>query len=568
MINLNALKQHMIEQLTEDFDNHLISPFPHNWREGVEILFNFAQTSVGFSTNLFQALQAVLIDKPTDYNSLVSFINYMEKYLGLIAKTTGLAANATSLIHFMKELILSGENFSNCRSRKDITTFSGQKPLLENLCAAYCTRNEVNHAQEKKEMPTWYKNQAVILKNRNGALTVLLLATLKHRKALLEAIERYHLQQEPEFKPYLDKVNRQFEKWQKRFVALHGREQIELYAREELEDEDQQARKGSIAKLRAELLEKQFMLLGDAGMGKSTTLQYLAWEDAQACLRDSLKANLPVYVELKLLSNGRKLLDTIFSILGFDYEFSEQLLQKRRLSLFLDGLNEVPKQDRERVSHEIQGILNAYPKLPIIIAGRAPYRFMSGEQCRLPVFSLQRMNDQQLEEFLEKNSRENVKQLIRSELAEEDNLRDWLRVPMLFMMLLEVADDICKRYPDDSINKFQEHTENKIKVIQTFVHKIYRRESERDQRFGEVAFDTLLSDLAAKIFTLYTSNASLQRNEVIKTLSPRLAAGFPDLDLDYFLSTSVHLGILSKDENQYSFAHEEYFDYYAEQGLN
>ena len=277
MPDLTLLKQKYAEQMRTDFSNPTISPYPQEWQTGISLLFEFAQTHQDLAVNLFASLQEVLLDKPTDYNALASLINYLEKYLFHIAECTGQASEANSLGKFVKALDLLPEGF-RCPDRRDMHKVVGQAPLKELLCTAYSTRNEIDHAKSSGSgvMPPWSTDQLTIMKNRNGALALLLHATLKHRDALQAYIKQHRLRQEPAFAPYLQRVIDKFARWQKRFVVLQGYEKIELYAREELEDEDRSARHGSIAELRREMDEKQFMLLGEAGMGKTTTLQYMA----------------------------------------------------------------------------------------------------------------------------------------------------------------------------------------------------------------------------------------------------------------------------------------------------
>jgi predicted NACHT family NTPase len=267
---------------------------------------------VSLYNGLLDALEDVLINKPTDYNTLVSFVNYLEKYLALLGNLTCKTAAITkplTLMPLIKNLILSEENQTfKCYVRAHIDAFQDQPNFLAHICRAYCTRNEVDHTQAKDgRLPDWANDQAMILQNRNSILVVFLYASLLHYQALKTAIEEKQLSEQPDIVPYLQRVIDDFRKWQQRFVATHSTEKIvQLYAREEvdIDDQDRQLREGYVEQLRQQISELQLMLLGEAGMGKTTTVQYLTLIDAEKCLQAPRQEDIPIYIELKLLTDS------------------------------------------------------------------------------------------------------------------------------------------------------------------------------------------------------------------------------------------------------------------------
>jgi len=393
---------------------------------------------------------------------------------------------------------------------------------------------------------------------------VFLYTTLLFYREIQQKIEEQKFSDEPDINPYLNKVIYRFKRWQQRFIAMHGIEKIELYAREELDDENRKAREGTIESLRRNIPEKQMMVLGEAGMGKTTTLQYLAFEDAEKCLENPVNENIPIYLALRIISSDRTIWQEILKELPFSLNFTETLFEKGKISLFLDGLNEVNKHEKQRVVVECQNLINRYPRVTILIASRNSHKFMIADHLRVPVFALKRMNKAQLFEFLEKNTNDKIQGIIKNAMNVSENMLDWLRVPMWLKMMIEVVEDgIRQGLSDDKLIP-----ERKNALLASFLKKLYLRESEREVNFSETTFDILATHLAVKVFEETEANIGLSRYKLLNILEEKVKSGFPNADLDYFLKVGTELSIFGLNNDMYSFSHDEFFDYYAAKGIS
>src|SRR5690606_33938441 len=91
---------------------------------------------------------------------------------------------------------------------------------------------------------------------------------------------------EPDFTSYLESSVREFENWQNRFVHITGQERFEEVPIQAIETDEWSTtartllRSGKIDDLRKNLEENTMVVLGDPGMGKSTTMQYILYNDA------------------------------------------------------------------------------------------------------------------------------------------------------------------------------------------------------------------------------------------------------------------------------------------------
>ncbi len=115
--------------------------------------------------------------------------------------------------------------------------------------------------------------------------------------------------------------------------------------------------------------DKHVLLIGKPGSGKSTALQQLLWEDAEAIIQGE-KRIIPVLVELRNWDTSVETL--IYKFLRknkrrIDKHKIEDLLFDGELLLLMDGLNELPSDEaRDKVARFRQD----YSKTPMIFTTR------------------------------------------------------------------------------------------------------------------------------------------------------------------------------------------------------
>lgn len=100
----------------------------------------------------------------------------------------------------------------------------------------------------------------------------------------------------------------------------------------------------------------QFVLLGEPGAGKSTTLWRIALDQAKA-LKHDVYAPVPVIVRLGEIETGETLRSRLLHELGRLAPYIDTLEQTGRVTYLLDGLNELQADVRSGVVAEIQDIL-------------------------------------------------------------------------------------------------------------------------------------------------------------------------------------------------------------------
>ena len=256
---------------------------------------------------------------------------------------------------------------------------------------------------------------------------------------------------------YLQGVSKKFAKWKEKFVEIEGKENdwgINTYVKEtdwylideaeedndpEFEEEDSddegsdfayhQRRQGNISALRNEI--NQMVIVGDPGIGKTTTLIFLAYLDSVS------KDKIPVLIELKHFLSGDNFYNIIQNRLKTDDAETDHLLQNDNVRLYLDGLNEIINENLGRLARiEISRFLEEYPTMDIIISSR-PLSYSN--EFEIPVFHLQLMNEERIKEFIFRNYDHSVKgATFFKTLKETPQLYRLSRNPLMLSILLEV----------------------------------------------------------------------------------------------------------------------------------
>lgn len=429
-----------------------------------------------------------------------------------------------------------------------------QTPFKNELNTTYDLRNDESHQCESwSTSEIWTKLRSVFV--------IYLYATYRHQKALKVAINPFDVSQ------YLNSEVQRIKSLQSRFVHIEGKEtftEVDLYARELIEsdeegtEDDQEVREGTIDNLRKTIKERKMVLLGDVGMGKSTTLLFLHLQDAQAALLDK-KKNIPVYIELKNLTDKDSILEKIKSKLKLDSAIFEELLNKGRLNIFLDGLNEIEKNIKVSVFNQINNILEDYPNNFFLFTGRPQHYNREFDNTllnrKIPVFTLQKMGDKQINDFITKNGK-TVKEYLLNEINSNERLKRIIQTPLMLTMLIAV------------VLKEGKIPNEKGKIIRAFMHSLYLREQKQIIDFDIELFHIILCYLGFQTRDLTGSNSGLDRDEyIIPILEQRKEQLGVPINLLDFLRKAIDLNILVNDNNQYSYSHELYQEYYAAEFL-
>lgn len=185
-------------------------------------------------------------------------------------------------------------------------------------------------------------------------------------------------------------------------------------------------------------LNKNVMIAGTVGQGKSVFMRYLCLQELKAGKR------IPVFVELREIDETRDLTACIkhkLTLLGFDDltdEILAFLLSGNALTIFLDGFDEIKREYVIRTQQALQVLLAKYAKTRWVISSR----FGSlGQHLNiipdLQFFSLAPLHADDLEPFLEKLGveKDHRQELVGAVASSSSKIQEVLTTPLMVTLL-------------------------------------------------------------------------------------------------------------------------------------
>lgn len=419
--------------------------------------------------------------------------------------------------------------------------------ITKHLVCTYLTRNEESHAIYE------LKGQKVF-EYRDSISITLLYSIIEHYTILKNYLEDSHKIKRV-LKPYFKSLVDDHGHWQQSFVHINGKRvwknmnlQLKRIHTNNTPQTQQNLEEGTIKELRK--VFSKMVLLGDAGLGKTTTMQFLTYEDAKLLLSNpEQQINIPIYVELKYLqeeSIQQAIFEELKNYIG--KEEIEELLTQGNVSILLDGLNEITSSQKEKRIKELHKFLRKYPKSDIIVSTR-PLDYHGNFRATIP-FALQPLSDERIKEFLNKNASKETQSIIKQRVITNPRLEKVIRSPFILTKLILVVEE------DGEIPTSETF------LIHKFIEKLYEWQNEKDISFNNYVTHQLLSSLALKIQEKYETNKGVKQNDIMGIWRVKEQDSF---FLSKTLKTVIELNILVKKGNKYSFTHHIYQEYFAQE---
>jgi hypothetical protein len=475
----------------------------------------------------------------------ICYLLYPQKYLEMESNKVGLGG-------FINYLKLNPDNidFDNTTANQLISSTN----YGEHLLRTYKLRNIESHQSE-----SWTSRE--LYENIESVLVIYLYVTNKFLIQLKPILDSVSDEKEPDFTVYLESVKANFKNRLGRFVHLKGREDINItqgFVVENIADQSDERveRKGTVNDLRkTKIPERRMIIWGDAGMGKSTTLEFMAYIDADEKLRIP-NSKLPIYIPLGLLTDKSiSLKQSIFSKIGVEADLGEKMLIEGRINLFLDAVNEIPRDEQNQLKtirqREIDNLITDYKKTFIIISNRPQDE---NNFKGLPVFQLQKMDKDQIELFINKNSEGNkiIANKILTEIKNDERLEKIIKTPLMLSRLIEI------------VKLKGEIPKSEGEIIDRFIFSLYQREKveKKDGNFDTKKIHRLLRSLGYESLEKKDTNSGMNEDEILNYfVECKKKYGF-EMDTIYVLDIATQLGILEKRDDMYTFAHQAYQDYF------
>ncbi len=197
--------------------------------------------------------------------------------------------------------------------------------------------------------------------------------------------------------------------------------------------------------------KKRVVLLGGPGAGKTTFLKHIAIAhvDKDVFARTRLTQTLfPVYLSLPLLaSEGESIEDAIIRVIAttddeYVRAYVSRLVNKGKLLLLLDSLDEVPKSERKRIIENINDYVYRNPKVSMVITCRtADYEEVFQNFDEVEVTHLSKTATEKIIRGWFRGDRTKAEKLIW-ELKSNDDISQLTENPLLLSLL-------CIQYDQD-----------------------------------------------------------------------------------------------------------------------
>ncbi|HAJ62578.1 MAG TPA: signal transduction protein with Nacht domain protein, partial [Cyanobacteria bacterium UBA8543] len=317
-----------------------------------------------------------------------------------------------------------------------------------------------------------------------------------------------------------------------------------------------------LERLRKYAATHHVLLSGKPGSGKSTTLKRLLWEMAEAAQEDD-EQPIPVLVQLKSDRSVLKSIQDEFEKGDLDCEVNEKdikrLLRKKRLSLLLDGVNEIPSEELWR---ELQQFREDNPHTPMIFTTRdLAVRGDLGIEKKLEMRSL---TDIQLREFVGKYLPD-YGEVLLGQL--KDRLREVAETPLLLKMLCEVFDPQTQQIPKSKGELFRafDRKYNQHKQKPPVSGDFRRFQSEVLQH---LAFEMVRGDAEKPTETWLTIARSKAEGILEAWLGKRGVADAATKAKEWLEDLlEHHLLQVAAGQRQIEFHHQLFQEYYAAEAL-
>ena len=189
------------------------------------------------------------------------------------------------------------------------------------------------------------------------------------------------------------------------------------------------------------------LILGEAGVGKTTILLQLVQKFLKRAREDVLNQQLPVIFDLSSWSEHRLSLDQwLVRELKTKYRVAESLsknwIKEGQMVLFLDGLNEVSKKDRLACVQAINRFMEDYGDTEIIICSRLQEYINLDEYLKIRYsICVQPLTSKQINQQIDRYGSElnNLKALFQ----EDTVLLELAQTPLMLNILIQSHENVA-----------------------------------------------------------------------------------------------------------------------------
>ena len=308
---------------------------------------------------------------------------------------------------------------------------------------------------------------------------------------------------------------------------------------------------------------EKILITDNAGMGKSTLVKKLFLDTIDE------KIGIPILVELRRLSKEKNILDEIQELVNaltkeFDSTLLLELLSEGGFTIFLDGFDEIPLSDREKVTADIQNFIAKASNNKFILTSRPESALKSfGDFQEVRIEPLKRKEAFELLRKYDKQGQVSTLLIKKIEESEMNNISEFLTNPLL-VSLLFTAFQHRQTIP------FKKHIFYRQVYDANFEsHDLTKGDSYTHDKYSKLEIDDFHKVLRHIGFSCLKDNQRIEftKDELLSLIS-KARAFCVDLtfnDSDFLKDLLSTVPLFTQDGNYYRWAHKSLQEYFAAQ---
>ena len=286
----------------------------------------------------------------------------------------------------------------------------------------------------------------------------------------------------------------------------------------------------------------------EPGAGKTTTLQFLAWQQANGLFGGKPHFHqVPVYAELKLLAHRGQTIEAAVEQMLKPARGEARPIPWNSLLLLVDGIT----QHQTSFKAEIRNLLSRFTQLRVVLAGR-PNSFRGEFEASIVV--LQRLSDEQLSDLFRRALGDAVRATeLLGAVRRSCFLSSWARTPLHAAMVVSLAKE-------GGVDALADHSTTVRRFVRRF---LIREDIQAPGQTLRLTKEWLLARLAFE--TKNACRLTFSKADTLSALGKAKAqASAMSIDLPKFIQEVLDNHLLQPaDAEAMEFSHELYHDYFA-----
>ena len=496
----------------------------NEWINNIELFYDFSDSTI-------RTVHKQLINSESVFKKLLYLLDptaYSE-----ICKTPGMGLFKTIDKLGLLSAFSHHINFTNAKAS------DFDDPIQKSIILTYQLRNNTSHSSE-----SWAPSEMTV--NVKAVLIATCYAVWKNRQQFSTLVQRDTNTRKYDIASIMKTIVSNYEKRQR-----SGFKYVQL--KWVVEGKDTNKSSEHLIDVKELLPNKQLMLLGDAGCGKTTAIEWLELHDAKAYLQNDSR-KIPVKIQLINENSFMTIIECICKELNVPRNYAEKLLKSGDLHVYIDGINELPGgvESRKNFIRELDSFITEYPDVFLVVTDRKFTQFKPRINC---AYTLKALGKNEVLTYAK--SRPEFSKNIEAQLNEmftKPGYEDFVYTPLLVNQIVDVIAS-GNQIPEDPSG-----------FIGLYIESLFKREYEEKQEImaGPGKLDLLLMRLS---LVEGISDDGISISKLFKSFTETINAYGLSLNSDSCYELARQLNIITNNNNRIMFSSQEIYGYFFSKAI-